>query len=310
MIIPRLNNLIGAAEHLIAAPYFLPKVHLAPFIADLRDDQIVQSCTYILSHQARYNPIDEDLVNGKESIAVHQVLGRKVRKGFLDIQAESDMSGKLVIPSPVQNTVHQVVHKGDYISSLIRNKSLPRFRKFSSYILGSIGDEHGHDQFFQRRLDIRIAEMLLAELPEIIQQAVFLYFGQELVICKLAVRQYDPDYFFKGTGAGATNGRKETRDDVLFIEVLDFKVIEALCPFLVGKELDVLFNDGFIFLIDTQIHQKQRGTVGKKALGIEQRVFQMVVPHIRLWKGSINEVVCGGVLPFQKELGGKLIVRL
>jgi len=36
----------------------------------------------------------------------------------------------------------------------------------------------------------------------------------------------------------------------------------------------------------------------------------MVVPHIRFRKGGIDEVVCGGVLPFQKELGGKLIVRL
>ena len=36
----------------------------------------------------------------------------------------------------------------------------------------------------------------------------------------------------------------------------------------------------------------------------------MVVPHIRLGEGGIDEVVCGGVLPFQKEFGGKLIVRL
>ena len=36
----------------------------------------------------------------------------------------------------------------------------------------------------------------------------------------------------------------------------------------------------------------------------------MVVPHIRLGEGGIDEVVCGGVLPFQKEFGGELIVRL
>ena len=36
----------------------------------------------------------------------------------------------------------------------------------------------------------------------------------------------------------------------------------------------------------------------------------MVVPHIRLWEGRIDEVVCCGVLPFQKKLGGKLVVSL
>ena len=36
----------------------------------------------------------------------------------------------------------------------------------------------------------------------------------------------------------------------------------------------------------------------------------MVVPHIRLWEGRVDEVVCCGVLPFQKKLGGKLVVSL
>ena len=81
--------------------------------------------------------------------------------------------------------------------------------------------------------------MLLTELPEVFQQAVFFHLGQKLVICKLAVCQHDPDHFFKGTGAGAANSREKTRDNILFVEVFDFKVIETLCPFLVGKELDI-----------------------------------------------------------------------
>src|SRR5699024_10485040 len=119
-----------------------------------------------------------------------------------------------------------------------------------------------------------------------------------------------PDYFFKGTGTGAANGREKPRDDVLFVEVFDFKVIEALCPLLVGKELDVLFNNGLVLLVNPQINREQRCAVGKEALGVEQRVFQMVVPHIRLGEGGVDQVVCRSVLPFQKELGGKLIVRL
>ena len=97
------------------------------------------------------------------------------------------MSGKLIIAPTVQDIVHQVVHKGDDIPGLIGEERLPRLREFASYIFGRVGDEHGHYELFQRRFDIRVAEMLLAELPEIVQQTVFLYFEQELVICKLAV---------------------------------------------------------------------------------------------------------------------------
>lgn len=220
------------------------------------------------------------------------------------------MSGKLIIAPTVQDIVHQVVHKGDDIPGLIGEERLPRLREFTSYILGSVGNKHGHYQLFQRRFYIGIAKMLLAELPEIVQQAVFLHLRQEFVICKLAVCQHDPDHFFKGTGTGAANGREKPRDDVLFVEVFDFKVIEALRPLLVGKELDMLFNDGLVLFVNPQIHREQRGAVGKEALGVEQRVFQMVVPHIRLGEGGVDQVVCRSVLPFQKELGGKLIVRL
>ena len=72
----------------------------------------------------------------------------------------------------------------------------------------------------------------------------------------------------------------------------------------------MLFDDGLILLVNAQIHRKQRSAVGKEALRVEQSIFQMVVPHIRLGEGGIDEVVCGGVLPFQKEFGGELIVRL
>ena len=72
----------------------------------------------------------------------------------------------------------------------------------------------------------------------------------------------------------------------------------------------MLFDDGLVFFVNPQIHREQRGAVGIEALGVEQRVFQMVVPHIRLGEGGVDEIVCGGVLPFQKEFGGKLIVRL
>ena len=67
------------------------------------------------------------------------------------------MSGKLIIAPTVQDVVHQVVHKGDDIPSLIGDKSLPRLRKFSANTLGRVGDEHRYHQLFQRRFDIRVA---------------------------------------------------------------------------------------------------------------------------------------------------------
>ena len=70
-VIPRLNDLVGAVKHLIAAPGFFAKVHLAPLFTDLRDGQAVQCCPHILSQKPLHNPFYEDLVNGKESIAVH-----------------------------------------------------------------------------------------------------------------------------------------------------------------------------------------------------------------------------------------------
>ena len=79
------------------------------------------------------------------------------------------MSGKLIIAPTVKDIVHQVIHKGNDIPGLIGEEHLPRLRKLASYIFSCVGDKHGHHQFFQCRLDIGIAEMLLAELPEIIQ---------------------------------------------------------------------------------------------------------------------------------------------
>ena len=141
----------------------------------------------------------------------------------------------------------------------------------------------------------------------------FLNLGQKLVICKLAVCQHDPDHFFKGTSTGAANGREKPRDDVLFVEVLYLKVIEALRPFFVGKELDVLFDDGLVFLVNAQIHREQRSAVGKEALGVEQRVFQMVVPHIRLGEGGVDEIVCGlsliHILMWQERKNQKMPLR-
>ena len=72
----------------------------------------------------------------------------------------------------------------------------------------------------------------------------------------------------------------------------------------------MLFYDGFVLLIDTQVHREQRGAVCKESLGVQHGVLQMVVPHIRLRKRSIDQVIGRGVLTLQKELSGKLIVRL
>ena len=168
-VIPSLNDLIGAVKHLIAASRLFPKVHFAPLLADLRDGQAIQCCAHILGQKPLYNPLYEDLVDGEEGIAIHQVIRRIIGESFLDIQAGGNMSGKLIIAPTVQDVVHQVVHKGDDVSRLVGEERLPRLRKICVYILGGVGDEHGHHQLFQRRFDIGIAEMLLAELPEIIQ---------------------------------------------------------------------------------------------------------------------------------------------
>ena len=70
-----LDDLVGAAEHLIASAGLLTEVHFAPLFTDLGNGQAIQHCAHVLGLQPPHDPLDEDLIDYQEGIAVHQVLG-------------------------------------------------------------------------------------------------------------------------------------------------------------------------------------------------------------------------------------------
>ena len=63
MIVSCLDDLIGAAKHLIASASLLSKVRFAPLFAYLGNSQAIQHCAHILGHQPLNDPLDEDLVD-------------------------------------------------------------------------------------------------------------------------------------------------------------------------------------------------------------------------------------------------------
>ena len=167
MVVSGLNHLVCATKDLISASDLFPKVHLASLLTYLGDGQLIQLCTGVLGHQPLHNPFYENLINGSKGIAVNQILRRVVRENSLCIQPRRDMGRQFIVAAAVQDVVHQVVNEGNDVTGLVGGKYLPRLGQFARHILGCIGDEHGHNQLFQRGLHIRIAEVLLAQLPEV-----------------------------------------------------------------------------------------------------------------------------------------------
>ncbi len=71
----------------------------------------------------------------------------------------------------------------------------------------------------------------------------------------------------------------------------------------------MFFYDLLVLLVNTQIHCQQGSTVSEEALGVQHGILQVVLPHIRLRKWSIDQVIGGLILTLQKILRGKLIAR-
>ena len=83
------------------------------------------------------------------------------------------MIRKFIVLIPVEDAVHQAVEEGNDVARLVGHKGLPRRRQLRLRIAGGIGDKKGHQQPFQRRFYVRIAEMLLA--PTLPRQLYQLY---------------------------------------------------------------------------------------------------------------------------------------
>ena len=94
-------------------------MHLASLLAELGDGQFVQLCSGILSNQTLYKPFYEDLVDDSEGITAYQILRRVIGENRLCIQSSRNMSRQFIVPAAVQDVVHQVIHEGDDVSSLI-----------------------------------------------------------------------------------------------------------------------------------------------------------------------------------------------
>ena len=122
--------------------------------------------------------------------------------------------------------------------------------------------------------------------------------------------QHHADHFFERAGPGTANAGQHANQNILLVEVLDLQIIKTLCAVLIGKELDMLLDDRLILLFDTQIHRKQRCTVRKEPLGVQQSILQVVIFHVRFRERSINQIIGRRIFPFQKSFRIKLIVRL
>ena len=97
----------------------------------------------------------------------------------------------------------------------------------------------------------------IVKIAEIKLQVILLELCQKIVVLQCTLRQHDADNFFKGTGPRAADTGKHAHKDVFFIETLNLQIIETLCAVFTGEELDVLLNDGFILLINSQIHTEK-----------------------------------------------------
>ena len=218
------------------------------------------------------------------------------------------MKGKAIISVPVKDIIHHTVQERNDRSTFIRLKTLPCLGKFSVKISSGISNKHRHQQFFQSRFHIYITKILLAELPKIFQKIIFPHFFQKFIVCKIPVCQHHPDNFFKRAGPGSADGTEKTNQDIFLIKILYFKLIKSLSSIFMFEKLNMFFNHRLILLLYTQIQQQQRCTICKETPGVQQCVLQMVLAYIRFRKWSINQIISGGIHPFQKILCIKLII--
>ena len=195
-------QMICAVKKAVRLFHLRAKVHLLPFFTDLRNRQSPQLCANVLVQEPVSHPLDENLVNAEECIAPCQILRQVSGKDRSSIQAFCDMSGQCIVGFPIDHAIHQVVEKGDNVAGLIGLEHLPWFWQLRPDILCSIGYKHSDGQLLQCRLDIGIAKMLFAELPESVQQIIPFKLSHEAVIRQPSASQHHPDYILIGTGAG------------------------------------------------------------------------------------------------------------
>jgi hypothetical protein len=123
------------------------------------------------------------------------------------------------------------------------------------------------------------------------KKAVFVEFCDEFILFQTVIGKKDPHHFVKRTGSGTTHSTHQADQNIVLIEVLNLQIVEPLGSVFVCEEFDMLFNDRLVLLGYAQVHRKQGGAICKEPLRIQHSVFQMVFPHVRLWKWSVNQVV-------------------
>ena len=141
-------------------------------------------------------------------------------------------------------------------------------RYVTTKLPGSRCHKHCYHQFFQCRLRICIAKLLLAKLPERNQKIIFPHFLKEFVVFQRSFCDQNTKYLLKRAAAGPADGGQKADKDIFLIEVLNFQIIETLRSLFTGKELDMLLDDRLIFFFNTEIHAQQGRAVGKETLGI------------------------------------------
>ena len=133
-------------------------------------------------------------------------------------------------------------------------------------------------------------------LPESLIQAVFCKFSQNPVLFQLAIRKNTTgDLFKRGRFAFAQDAHHRILDDPVRIAV-EFQRIKGLRAILSVKEGNVLLNRWLAALGNPQVKAQQRRPVGKKLFGLANRIRQMILTNIRLWEGSIQQIICRLIL--------------
>ena len=256
-VVCRLHHAVGTLQQLVGLVGLSAKVHLGTLFAHLRDGQLVELRPGILGKEPPHQPLDQHLIHRKEGIALHQIIGTAAGERLIDVQPLCHMIRKFIVLIPVENAVHQAVEEGNDVACLVGHKGLPRRRQLRLHIAGGIGDEKGHQQPFQRGFYVRIAKMLLAQPPEGRQQIVLFKLLQVDILRKTTLGEHDTHHLFKGAGACFADGAEQSGEDIFLVKVLDLQIVEPLGALFIGKELDVLFEDGLVLFLNAKVYRQQ-----------------------------------------------------
>ena len=107
----------------------------------------------------------------------------------------------------------------------------------------------------------------------------------------LPFRQKDADDLLERTGTGATDRRHDADTNIFFAVCFDLQIVKPLDAVLICKIRLVFFQHLRAARRDAEIGSHLRNTVDIKLLGIQKRIFQVIVFDVWLGEGRVDEIV-------------------